>query len=433
MAGVWGGVPQIQFLPPSWPGRGRRPIWAARGMVERVFKQPARAHRQNGTGGDRTMAISRFELMTKILFGPGAVSQLGEEAEKLGRKALVVTYPDIRRIGLLDRVVTGLKEKGVEALAFEKVEPNPRSSTVDEGAEIARSEKVDLVIGLGGGSAMDAAKGIAVASSGTESIWHYVETRAQPKGAVPALVQVPTMAGTGSEINNGAVITNWETHVKSTVGNRYMQARVAIIDPEITLTVPGNQTAAGGVDMFTHIVESYVTDGTPTPLTDGIRETVMKMVVRYLSQALARLDDIEARTQLSWASTIAMSQFARLGGGGGTLTCHGIEHALSGYYDVTHGDGLAALLPAWMTYTAPVMQHRLDLLGRNVFDSSDGIAATEEWLESVGMRLRLGDLGCELERAEEIAELAVKSSPWLRMHPRPLDVPAIAQIYRDSF
>jgi len=280
---------------------------------------------------------------------------------------------------------------------------------------------------------MDAAKSIALASRGTESIWHYVGTRVQVEGPVPAIIQVPTMAGTGSEVNNGAVITNWETHVKSTVGSRHMQAKVAIIDPEVTLTVPKNQTAAGGIDTFTHIVEAYVTDGTPSPLTDGIRETVMKMVVEYLPQALARLDDIEARTQLSWASTIAMSQFARLGGGGGTLTCHGIEHALSGYYDVTHGDGLAALLPAWMRFTLPVMKDRFDSLGKNVFGKPDGILATEEWLESVGMKLRLRDLGCELGQAEEIAELAVKSSPWLSMHPTPLDAPAIAQIYRDAY
>ena len=377
--------------------------------------------------------ISTFELPTKILFGVGSISQLGEEAQQLGKKALVVTYPDIRRIGLLDRVIDDLKANGVDTSTFEKVEPNPRSSTVDKGASIVRKEKVDLIIGLGGGSAMDAAKGIALASSGTESIWHYVETRAQVEGPVPAIIQVPTMAGTGSEINGGAVITNWGTHVKTGVGSSYVQARVAIIDPEVTLTVPKNQTAAGGIDTFTHIVEAYITDGTPAPLTDGIRETVMRMVVKYLPQALARLDDIEARTQLSWASTIAMSQFARLGGGRGSLTCHGIEHALSGYYDVTHGEGLAALLPAWMRFTLPVRKDRFELLGNNVFGKADGIIATEEWLESVGMRLRLRDLGCELERAEEIAQLAVRSSPGLSRHPRTLDIAAISQIYRDSY
>jgi alcohol dehydrogenase YqhD (iron-dependent ADH family) len=148
---------------------------------------------------------------------------------------------------------------------------------------------------------------------------------------------------------------------------------------------------------------------------------------------LANLDDLESRTQISWASTVAMSQLARLGGGGGAMTCHGIEHAVSGYYDVTHGEGLAALLPAWMRYTEPILPERAKLLGEKVFGKPDGIAAMEEWFEEVGMRFTLQDLGCELERAEEIADLALMSSPGLAAHPRPLDKAAIAQIYRDSF
>ena len=242
----------------------------------------------------------RFELTTKILFGVGRISRLGEEAKKLGQKALIVTYPDIRRIGLM----------------------------VDEGAAVARSEKVDLIIGLGGGSAMDTAKGIALASSSTKPIWSYAGIRAEVSGTVPPIIQVPTMAGTGSEVNSGAIITNWETHVKTVVGSPYMQAKVAIIDPELTLTVPKNQTRAGGVDAFAHVVEPYITDEAPNPLTDGIRETVMRMIVKYLPLVLARLDNIEARTQLSWASTMAMSQFVGLGGGRGWITCHGIEHAV---------------------------------------------------------------------------------------------------------
>jgi hypothetical protein len=241
------------------------------------------------------------------------------------------------------------------------------------------------------------------------------------------------MAGTGSELNPGAVITNWETHEKRGVAHPDLFAKVAIIDPEVTITVPKNQTAAGGVDIFCHIAETYITDRGGSPLTDGIRETIMRVVVRFLPQALARLDDIEARTQLSWASTMAMSQFANLGGGQGRHTCHGIAHALSGYYDVTHGAGLAALLLAWMKYTLPVREERFALLGRNVFGKEDGIVATEEWLEEVGMRLRLRELGCELDRAEEIAELAVRTGPSLRRHPRPLDAAAITQIYKESY
>ena len=379
--------------------------------------------------------MTTFNLPVRIVYGAGSITRLGREATAIGRKAMIVTYPDIRRVGLLDRVVEDLKSNGVDTLIFEEVEPNPRSSTVDKGAKIAHDEKIDLIIGLGGGSAMDTAKGIALASSGTDSIWSYIRGgTGEVKGPVPPLIQVPTMAGTGSEINAGGVITNWETHVKTGIGHRSLWAKLAIVDPEVTLTVPEKQTKAGAADIFSHVVERYVTDDKPSPMTDGIRETVMKMVVQYLPKVLVRLDDIEARTQLSIASTTAMSSFVTWGDGGGVMSCHGVEHALSGYYDVTHGEGLAALLPAWMKFYLPEMKERFDLLGQNVFGEKDGIRATEDWLQSVGMRLRLRDMGCELERADEIAELAIQSTPGLDTGgPKTLDAAAIARIYRDSF
>jgi alcohol dehydrogenase YqhD (iron-dependent ADH family) len=379
--------------------------------------------------------MATFNLPVRIVYGAGIIGRLGREAKAMGQKAMIVTYPDIRRIGLLDRVVENLKSNGVDTLIFEEVEPNPRSSTVDKGAKIVRDNKIDLVIGLGGGSAMDTAKGIALASSGTDSVWDYVRGgTGEVKGPVPPLIQVPTMAGTGSEINAGGIITNWETHVKTGIGHRSLWAKLAVVDPEVTLTVPEKQTKAGAVDTFSHVVERYVTDDKPSPMTDGIRETVMKMVVQYLPKVLARPDDIEARTQLSVASTTAMSSFVTWGDGGGVMSCHGIEHALSGYYDVTHGEGLAALLPAWMKFYLPEMKERFTLLGQKVFGKNDGIKATEEWLESVGLRLRLRDMGCELERADEIAELAIQSTPGLDSGgPKTLDAAAIAQIYQDSY
>ena len=377
--------------------------------------------------------LSKFELTTTILFGSGSVSKVGEEAAKLGHKAMIVTYPDIRRIGLLDKVIKDLEENKMEVIVFEKVEPNPRTTTIDEAAEIVRKKRIDLVIGLGGGSAMDSAKGVALASSNAVSIWDHMLNRVEVTGVVPPIIQIPTMAGTGSEVNPGAVITHWETHIKRPLMHPMIQARVAIIDPEITLSVPLHQTKAGGVDILFHLLEPYLTDDISAPLTDGIRETCMKMVVEYLPRVIVHLDDLEARTELCWASAIATSPFGQLGGGGGPATCHGIEHALSGYYNITHGDGLAALFPAWMRSFNKVRENRFRLLGKNVFGKEDGLKATEEFLESVGMRLRLRDLGCKLEDAKTIAELAIKSSPYLPTHPTPLDVNAVAKIYRDSF
>jgi len=351
--------------------------------------------------------ITEFYLPTKIIFGSGSLAQLGLEAKKIGQIAILVTgSSSMRKAGVLNRVTNNLKANGINVSVFDKVEPNPRSSTVDEGSKMARQQKADLIIGLGGGSAMDAAKGIALASSGTEPIWHYVMARAEVK---------------------------WETHEKRVLNSPYFYAKVSIVDPELTLTLPEKPTVQGGVDIFCHLAECYLTAMESSPLTDGIMETTMRMVVESLPQVLAIPNDIEARTRLSWASTIACSQFATLGGGAGVMTLHGVEHPLSGYYDIAHGDGLAALLPAWMRYTFPVKDERFYRLGKKVFNEVDGILATEKWLERVGMKLRLNAFGIESERLEELATCAVRTAPWLKHHPRLLDVATIKQLYQDCY
>jgi alcohol dehydrogenase YqhD (iron-dependent ADH family) len=379
--------------------------------------------------------ITTFQLPTKLLFGPGSVTRLGEEARKIGQRALLVTgVSSMRRTGVLDRVVGDLKANGLDPLIFDGVEANPRSSTVDKGAESIRSEKLDLVISLGGGSCMDAAKGMALASGGTESIWYYLDLGVKPQGSIPSLIHVPTIAGSGAELNNFGVITNWESHEKRPIISPYLWPKVAIVDPELTLTVPSKQTRQGGVDIFTHLVEPYITNGTPSPMNDGILETAMKIVVKFLPQVLAGSNDINARTQLSWASTIAVSQISLLGGGASQRPCHYLEYAPGGYYDIAHADGLAALLPAWMKFIFPVRQDRLELLGKNIFGIADGITGIEQWLKKVGMNLRLRDLGFEIDRADEMAEMVVRMfGQSLDLHPKKLDASAIAQIYRDSY
>ena len=378
--------------------------------------------------------ITTFYLPTKIVFGVGSFKQLGAEAKEFGQKAILVTgRSSMQRAGLLAKGIQDLKNNGVDALVFDKVVPNPRASTVDEGARVVRREGIDLVVGLGGGSAMDTAKGIVLASSGTKPIWDYIGTDIKVSGAVLPLILVPTIAATGSEANYFASITNWQTREKRALQSPCLFPVVSIVDPELTLSVPKQQTAVGGVDIFCHVVEGYITAQEPSSLTDGIMEAVMRMVVAFLPKVLTRLDDIEARTQLSWASTLACSLFVTLGGGYGQRTCHSISNPLSGYYDVTHGDCLAALLPAWMRYTLPVKPERFHSLGKNVFGEEDGIIATERWLDKIGMKLRLRDLGIEPELFEEIAANCIRTDARTKAHPRLLDVDAIKQIYQDSY
>ena len=377
--------------------------------------------------------ITTFHLPTKIIFGVGSLKQLGAEARELGQKAILVTgRGSVRRTGMLDGVIQDLRNNGVDTLIFDKVVPNPRTSTIDEGARLVRQEGVDLIIGLGGGSAMDTAKGIRLASTGTKPLWDYIGTDIKVSGTLLPLILVPTTAATGSEANNFALITNWETREKKACITPYIFPTLSIVDPELTLSVPKQQTATGGVDIFCHVVEGYITAQEPSTLTDGIMEAVMRMAVVFLPKVLTRLDDIEARSQLSWASTLACSQFVNLGGGYGQRTLHFISNPLSGYYDVAHGDALAALLSAWMKYTFPVKPERFYSLGENVFGEKDGIIATERWLDEVGMKFRLRDLSIETALFEEIAARAATESR-LKVHPRLLDVAAIKQIYQDSY
>lgn len=378
-----------------------------------------------------------FHLPTKIIFGTGTVSRLGAEASALGKRAMLVTGGhSARKTGLLDKVTRDLKGKGLEVFVFDKVSPNPRPSTVDEAAQIVRQKKLDLIIGLGGGSVMDAAKAIKLASAGNKPIWDYYLGLPDAKVTEPLipLILVPTVAATGSEADYFSVLTKWDVHEKRALLSPYYFPNVSIVDPELTLTVPAKTTAQGGLDMFLHVAEPYISTANPSPTSDGIMETIMKVAVDALPQALTRLDDLEARTNLSWSSTLACSQIPNLGGGTGYKPLHLIEHPVSGYYDIAHGDGLAALLPAWMKHTYPVRKDRFASLGKNVFGEADGIVAVEKWMDSVGMKLDLRTLGVDPRSFKDMADCAMETSRGLlAKDPLYPDTSAIVQIYKDSY
>lgn len=380
------------------------------------------------------MAVSRFYIPTRFIIGEGGFAQLGRETARLGKVALLVTgSSSMRSTGALDRAKGDLEANGVTAIIFDRVEPNPRTSSIDAAAKIARDNRAEVIIGLGGGSVMDASKCIALAAAGGEPIFAYYEGKANAKIKALPIVIVPTLAASGSEANNGAVITNWETHEKVVVMHPTTYPALSIIDPALTSTVPAKTTAQGGVDIFCHLAEAYVTAHQSTLISDGLRESCMRTVVEALPRVLARLDDMEGRSNLTWASTIACSQFAGLGGGTGVMTLHGMEHPLSALYDMAHGDGLAALLIEWMKYTQPARSDRVKKLGQNVFGEDDGIAATQSWLGKIGMDGRLRSLGVKEADFEALADNALKTAPWLQYHPVKLDKEAITDIYIKSF
>ncbi|MEW5806641.1 MAG: iron-containing alcohol dehydrogenase [Acidobacteriota bacterium] len=359
-----------------------------------------------------------FRLPTRMVFGPGEISKIGQESKKLGRRPLLVTgRRAMKETGILGRVIGFLENEKIHPVLFDEIEPNPRVSTVDRGAEIARKGECDFILGLGGGSAMDAAKAIAVAAVGMESIWRYIadwkDDYIEPRKALP-IGLIPTIAASGSEADMVSVITNWETHEKAVLGGDCCIPAFSIIDPELTFTVSPETTADGGIDIICHVLETYFTAKAHSPVADRFTESIVLTVMENLKKAMVKGDDLEARSALSWASSLALCGIPSAGLSGG-FVIHPIEHALSGHYDISHGRGLAILLPSVMRYTLKVRPRRYAQLAERVFHIKEKdlsemeraelcVQKMVDFLKSVDLDKNLSDLGIGSSKFRVMAE-----------------------------
>ncbi len=348
-----------------------------------------------------------FHNPTQLVFGAGTLSRLGDVVSKHGKRALLVTGGgSVKRNGTFDRAIASLQAAGVSVVECSGIEPNPRISSVVRGAETARSEGCDVVIALGGGSTMDAAKVMAAAVFYQWDPWemmaHGREKQGRPTRALP-IVTVPTLAATGSEMNCGAVITNEETVEKSFVMADCLYPAVALVDPELTLSVPPEQTAFGVCDLITHVTESYFNGVDGTPLQDRFAEGVILTAMEWGPRAVADGDDLEARAQVQWASVVALNGWVQVGTDF-TAPVHMIEHTLSAHHDVAHGAGLAVVNPAWMRFAAKARPARFAQFAQRVFGvplksadylgcALEGVDRFEEFLRSIGCPIRLSQLG----------------------------------------
>lgn len=363
----------------------------------------------------------RFEFQnpTRVVFGVGERARLGREVARLGRRALVVIGGgSVRRSGALDEALASLSSAGVQATVFEGVEPNPRLATVVRGAEAARRAGADVVVALGGGSVMDAAKVMAAAVLYEGDPWDmmYVGRRKPrlPERALP-IVTVPTLAATGSEMNMGAVITNPQTTEKTAVLAPCLYPATAVIDPELTVSVPPDQTAYGVVDLITHVTESYFNGVEGTPLQDRMAEGVIRTAIEFGPQAVRNGADLGARTQIQWASVVALNGWVQAGCYA-PFPVHGIEHVLSAHTDIAHGAGLAIVSPAWMRFAASREPARYARMGRNVFGvvgdepaaAVEGIDRLKAFFAGLGAPVRLSHAGIGAERIPVFAADAVR-------------------------
>lgn len=379
-----------------------------------------------------------FHNPTKLIFGQGTLKSLKTEVPKYGKHVLLMYGGgSIKRSGLYDKVMAELSS--IEAVVTELagVEPNPRLSTVHKGVELCREHGIDLILAVGGGSVLDCAKAVAVGAKYEGDMWDFVERKAAPQGALP-LGTVLTMAATGSEMNNGSVITNEVTQEKMGWGSVHAFPAFSILDPENTFTLPRDQTVYGMVDIMSHVLEHYFhTDGN-TPVQDGFCETLLRTVIETAPKLIEDLDNYELRETIMYCGTMALNGMVSMGFAGDWAT-HNIEHAVSAVYDIPHGGGLAILFPQWMKYNLSTNPARFRQLAVNVFGVDpagktdeqaglEGIEALRRFWDAIGAPKTLGDYNIDDQEIGSMADKAVRFGPFGNF--RKLQREDVVEIYK---
>ena len=378
-----------------------------------------------------------YHVPTDIRFGRDQIRCLEKEIAKYGRKILLVYGGgSIKKSGLYDKVYEVLKD--FEILELPGIEPNPRLSSVRRGAEICRQYGIEAILAVGGGSTIDASKHIACAAFYDGDPWDLVLDRTLVTKALPVFT-VLTISATGSEMNPGAVISNEETKEKLEINHPLLYPTLSVCDPTYQFTLPSKQTAAGCVDILSHIMEQYFQPNDHAYITDRLSEAAMKTCIKYGPIAIAEPDNYEARSNLMWTGSLALNHLFTFGKGG-AWSVHPIEHELSAFYDITHGVGLAILTPAWMNYVlSDETVGRFAMYARNVWDVSceddhraalEGIKRTGQFFKELGMPSRLSELGIDDSKFSVMAFEAIRTSGLSTRAYAKIDASDVEQIYR---
>ncbi len=362
-----------------------------------------------------------FQAGTKILFGKNQVGNLVDEISKYSNRILI-TYGkgSVIKNGLLDAVKEGLKDAGIYFEELSGIQPNPRIDSVRQGLALCRDNNLGFILALGGGSVIDASKAMAAGYSYDGDPWDFCLRKAAVENPLPIGCAL-TIAATGSEMNGSAVITNDETEEKLPMGSDLLRPKVSMLDPSYTYSVNEWQTAAGTVDIMSHIFENYFTPDTGTDIQDNIAEGILKTCIKNGPIALTDPENYEARANLMWASSLALNGLTATGKMMGDWSTHMIEHEVSAIYDLTHGAGLSIIFPNWMKFVLNEKNaFKFARLGKNVFDieEEDEMKAAEKTIEairafftSLNMPSHLSEVNIPVDRAVEMGEKACKFGP----------------------
>ena len=378
-----------------------------------------------------------YDIPTKIIFGENTIEKLSEILKDYKNILLVYGGGSIKKIGLYDKIYEILKDKNI--FECSGVEPNPRKESVDKGARICKENNVEAVLAVGGGSVIDCSKVIAACAKSDACAWDIVKGIA-PIGDVLPIYSVLTLAATGSEMDGGAVITNLETQEKQPVGNYKMNPTCSILDPTYTFTVSKYQTAAGSIDIFSHLCEVYFDHKLDAFVTDRMMEGLLKTIIKYAPIAVKDPTNYEARSNLMWTSSLAINGLMDCGKEGCAWSCHPMEHSLSAYYDITHGTGLAILTPNWMEYILDEdTLDRFYVYGCNVWNlkgdkmkvAKESIRLTKQFFKDLEIPTTLREVNIDETHFEEMAKKACYANGHIYGF-KTLDVNDVINIYKKS-
>ena len=357
-----------------------------------------------------------FSSPTEIIFGRGTETQLGQQAKKYGTRALLVYGGgSIKKTGLYDKVVSSLQAAQMEFCELGGVQPNPRLSLVREGIVLCQKNGLDIVLAVGGGSAIDTAKAIAMGVAEDGDVWDFYIGKRVAEKALPVGVLL-TIPAAGSEASVGSVITNEDGWLKRPCDNPILRPKFALMNPELTYTLPSYQTACGAADILAHMLERYFTNVPHVDLTDRMLEGAISNILEYAPLALAEPENYDYRAEIMLTGYVAHNNSLDMGRIGDWAS-HNIEHELSAIYDIAHGAGLAIVFPAWMKYVYQVNIDKFVQLFTRVFGVSmnlndkelivrEGIARLEAWFRRMGLPTRLSEAGIPADRIDEMAEKA---------------------------
>ena len=354
---------------------------------------------------------------TRVVFGKGTENEVGKLIKEQNCKKVLVHYGggSVIRSGLLDRVYTSLGAEGIAYTTLGGVVPNPRLSKVREGIELCQREGVDFILAVGGGSVIDSSKAIGYGLTNEGDVWDFYAKKRTASACLP-IGTILTISAAGSEMSDSSVITNEDGWIKRGYSSNYCRCKFAILNPELTYTLPDYQTQSGCVDIMMHTMERYLNHSTNMEMTDGISEALIRTVMK--SSRILKQDptNYEARAEVMWAGSLSHNGLTGCGTDGGDWASHQLEHELGGMFDVAHGAGLAAVWGSWARY---VYKDRFAKLAENVLmvphdDTPEktalaGIEAMEDYYRSVDMPTSLRELGIE-PTEEQIQELADKCS-----------------------